>query len=102
MGFLKAEQVINRQQCCAGQVSPGSQGNRGVLALSGVIHCTGIFQGRGSIQELTYCCKERGSEWGRFVPPTLLSQIYTDTISVSVSYLFPFNLDESSSVVIAF
>lgn len=75
----------------------------GVLALSWVIHCTGIFEGRGSIQELlTHCCKERGSEWVGFVPPTLLSQIYTDVISISVNYLFPFNLDESSSVVIAF
>lgn len=34
--------------------------------------------------------------WVGFVPPTLLSQIYTDTISISVNYLFPFNLDESS------
>lgn len=32
----------------------------------------------------------------------LLSQICTDIISISVSYLFPVNLDESLSVVIAF
>lgn len=77
-------------------------GKQGGSALSGVIHGTGIFQGRGSIQELfPHCCKERGSEWVGFVPPTLLSQIYTDIISINVSYLFPFNLDESSSVVIA-
>lgn len=77
-------------------------GKQGGSALSGVIHGTGIFQGRGSTQELfPHCCKERGSEWVRFVLPTLLSQIYTDIISISVSYLFPFNLDESSSVVIA-
>ena len=38
----------------------------------------------------------------RFLPPSLLSQICTDIISISVSYLFPVNLDESLSVVIAF
>lgn len=45
---------------------------------------------------------ERGSLCVGFLPPSSLQQICTDSISISISYLFPVNPDERLSVVIAF
>lgn len=97
-GLTEPDQVINRLECCGGQVSAGVRENRGVLALleSDSFHWN--ISGRRTTQELgAQTCKERGP----VSAPNFAVQIYADITSIRKSYLFLFNSDESPCVVIA-